>query len=256
MTTGDALVMRDVSRVLHDPTSIAGGRSAVTILRDIHLGVGRGALLQVVGPSGSGKTSLIRLINRLDDCTAGTIDVLGRRIDDWPPGLLRRRVGMVFQRPTLLGRSVRDNLRLPILLRGQQPDENERAIEEAIDLAGCERSWMERDASQLSAGQQQRVSLARSLVAGPDILLLDEPTGALDPPAADRLLDRLGELRRTRSMTIILTTHRIDEARRLGGAMVVLIDGRIAASGSVATLLDDPPDGPAGAFLTRRSTDA
>ena len=92
-------------------------RNSAHILEGVDLTVERGTVLQVVGPSGSGKTSLIRIVNRLDESTAGTIEVLGRSIRDWDPRELRRRVSLVFQEPTLLGLSVRDNLRLPLGVR-------------------------------------------------------------------------------------------------------------------------------------------
>ena len=207
-------------------------------------------MLQVVGPSGSGKTSLIRLVNRLDESTAGMIEVLGRPIRDWAPCDLRRSVSMVFQEPTLLGLSVRENLCLPMEFDGARSDDGyESGLEKASVLAGVEADWMDRKESELSVGQKQRVSLARSLMTSPDVLLLDEPTSGLDPRSAEGLLDRLGAVHEESGLTMIIVTHRLDEAQRLGGRMIVLIDGAVGAVGDVAQLTTDPPIGPVRDFL-------
>ena len=243
--------MRGVGRAVR---AAPGDDGVVEILRDLDFVVERGGIAHVVGPSGSGKTSLLRLVNRLDESTGGTIEVLGRPIDAWPVRDLRRRVAMVFQEPSLLGLSVGANLRLPFELHGRvTPAEMDAAIERAMTLAGADAAWLDRDAARLSTGQKQRVSLARALAAGPDILLLDEPTAALDPRTAEQLLERLDGLCRAGTMTIIMSTHRIDEARRLGGTMLVLMEGRVAASGPVGELLADPSAPEVRAFFEREA---
>ncbi len=228
-------------------------RNAAHILEGVNLTVERGTVLQVVGPSGSGKTSLIRIVNRLDESTAGTIEVLGRSIRDWDPRELRRRVSIVFQEPTLLGLSVRDNLRLPLEFGGPgSADGYEFRMERALKLAGLEADWMEREESELSVGQKQRVSLARSLMTDPDVLLLDEPTSGLDPRSAESLLDRLHEVHEESGRTMIIVTHRLDEVRRLGGRMAVMIGGALAGVGEADELTDNPPEGPIRDFLVTR----
>ncbi len=231
-------------------------RNSATILEGVNLTVERGTVLQLVGPSGSGKTSLIRLVNRLDESTTGTIDVLGRSIRDWAPCELRQRVSIVFQEPTLLGLSVRENLRLPMEFAGAGSEDGyEFRMERALKLAGLEADWMERDESELSVGQKQRVSLARSLMTEPDVLLLDEPTSGLDPRSAESLLDRLRGVHEESGLTMIIVTHRLDEVRRLGGRMAVMISGGVAAEGEVSELTDNPPAGPIRDFLVGVETD-
>lgn len=242
-----AVVMRGVVReVVNGPT--CNGRP-LRLLDGIDLMVPRCGMLHVVGPSGAGKSSLIRLMNHLDPPTAGRIEVLGRAIDRWPPRRLRQRVAMVFQEPSLLYLTVRENLRLPFRLSGSEPADIGLQIEKAIRLVGLDTGVLEREAAQLSVGQKQRVTLARALITEPDILLLDEPTAALDPRTAEQLLASLAALQRRRSLAIVMVTHRLAEARQLGGQMLVLIDGRAAALGDVNRLLSRPPDGEVRDFL-------
>ena len=226
--------------------------ASARILDDIHLTVPRGGLLHVVGPSGAGKSSLIRLINRLDEATAGRIEVLGRPLETWPPRDLRRCVAMVFQEPSLLGLTIRENLQLPFHLNGPMPHDIDARIEQALNLAALEATLLDRDAAQLSVGQKQRATLARALITEPQILLLDEPTAGLDARAAEQLLQSVADLRRTRAMSIVMVTHRITEARMLGGDMLVLIDGRIAAKDEAERLLAAPPAGAVGELLRNK----
>lgn len=226
--------MRGVVREVVDDT---GAASTVRLLDDVGLEVTRGGLLHVVGPSGAGKSTLVRLINRMDEATAGSIDVLGQPISAWPVRELRQRVAMAFQESSLLGMSVRRNLRLRFDLCGDTPSDLDERIGGVLDLVGLDDEVLERDASQLSVGQKQRVALGRALIGEPDVLLLDEPTSGLDPRLAEQLLDRLGEIRESRELTMVMVTHRLEEARRMGGELAVIIDGRIEASGAVEAVI-------------------
>ncbi len=230
-------------------TRVGQGDDARTVLRGVDLTVPEGSLMHLVGPSGSGKSSMIRLINRLDEASAGSIDVLGRPIADWPVRQLRRAVAMVFQEPTLLDMDVQENLGLPFQLNGSEPADIDQRVEHAMQLAGADAELLNRRTDELSVGQKQRITLARALITRPQVLLLDEPTSGLDRRTAEALLDRLGELVDARHMTMIIVTHRLEEARRMGGRMAVVIDGRVEAADEVGRLLDDPPPGPACAFV-------
>lgn len=242
-----AVVMDQVGRTVADVRG--DGRGDVRVLREVDLTVERGRMLHIVGPSGAGKSSLIRLINRLDEATTGRIEVLGRTIGDWTISQLRRRAAMVFQVPVLLDCTAVENLRLPFELHGHVPDDFERRTGEAMGLAGADMDWLGRDTAVLSVGQQQRVALARALITEPDILLLDEPTAALDVRTSEQLLASIAELQQTNGLTVISATHRIEEARRLGGDMAVIIDGHIEAAGDVQQLLDQPPGDAVRQFL-------
>jgi len=209
----------------------------VRLLDRVDLKVAQGGLLHVVGPSGAGKSTLVRLINRMDEATDGSIDVLGRPISSWPVRELRRRVAMAFQESSLLGISVRQNLRLRFDLCGDPPTDLDERMAGVLDLVGLGDDVLDRDASRLSVGQKQRVALGRALIGEPDVLLLDEPTSSLDPRLAEQLLDRLTSIRRTRELTMVMVTHRFEEARRMGGDLAVMIDGRIEAFGTVESVI-------------------
>jgi ABC-type methionine transport system ATPase subunit len=226
--------MRGVVREVVDGT---GANTPVRLLDGIEFELVRGGLLHIVGPSGAGKSTLVRLINRMDETTAGSIDVLGRPIASWRVRELRQRVAMAFQESSLLGMSVRQNLRLRFDLCGDPPPDIDDRMTAMLDLVGLEAEALDRDASQLSVGQKQRVALGRALIGQPDLLLLDEPTSGLDPRLAERLLDRLSAIRRSKQLTMVMVTHRLEEARRMGGQMAVLIDGRIEAFGTVESVI-------------------
>ena len=226
--------MRGVVREVVDDTREG---TPVRLLDRVDLEVARGGLLHVVGPSGAGKSTLVRLINRMDEATDGSIDVLGRPISSWPVRELRRRVAMAFQESSLLGISVRQNLRLRFDLCGDPPTDLDERMAGVLDLVGLGDDVLDRDASRLSVGQKQRVALGRALIGEPDVLLLDEPTSSLDPRLAEQLLDRLTSIRRTRGLTMVMVTHRFEEARRMGGDLAVMIDGRIEAFGTVESVI-------------------
>ncbi len=254
MAMSDAVAMLGVSRSVQSWDAAGQAVESVTLLRDITLSVPAGGVLLIAGPSGSGKSTLIRLINRLDDATAGTVTILGRGVTDWPVRELRRKAAFVFQEPSLGQETVRENLRLPFVLSREMPADIDARIARAMEQAELEPGFLDRGAGQLSVGQKQRVTLARALITEPEILLLDEPTSSLDARTASELLNSLAGIQRDRnargqSLTVILVTHRLTEARRMGGDLAVLIDGQLASLGPVAQMLDEPPAGPAGEFL-------
>jgi D-methionine transport system ATP-binding protein len=226
--------MRGVVREVADDTR---NGASVRLLDRIDLEVARGGLLHIVGPSGAGKSTLVRLINRMDEATEGSIDVLGRPISSWSVRELRQRVAMAFQESSLLGMSVRQNLRLRFDLCGETPSDLDGRMMDVLELVGLDDGVLDRDGSRLSVGQKQRVALGRALIGQPDVLLLDEPTSSLDPRLAEQLLDHLTSIRRTRELTMVMVTHRFEEARRMGGELAVIIDGRIKAFGTVESVI-------------------
>jgi D-methionine transport system ATP-binding protein len=242
-----AILMQGVALEVADA---AAAVSPVRLLHEIDLHVPSGGLLHILGPSGAGKSSLIRLINRLDEATSGSVDVLGRRVQEWPVRELRRRVAIAFQESSLLGLTVRENLSLPFELGGSKPPDLDRRVGEALGLAGLGPEMLDRDATRLSVGQKQRVALARALIGEPEVLLLDEPTSGLDPRTAERLLDSIAGIREGRRLSIVMVTHRLEEARRLGGDLVVLIEGRVEAHGAVEAVVASPPNGRVRHFLS------
>lgn len=204
------------------------------IVHDISLGVNRGELLGLVGASGSGKSSLLRLLNRLDEPTAGTVYLEDQDYRQIPPRELRRRVGMVTQRPFLFPGDVAANLRFGPSQRGESlADAQIASLLERVGLPG----FAARNVANLSGGEQQRVSLARALANQPEILLLDEPTSALDEQAKTGVELLIRNLVSANGYTFVLVTHDRDQARRLCDRVALIDAGRLVQSGTPAELL-------------------
>ena len=195
-----------------------------------------------VGSSGCGKTTLLRMINRMVDPTGGQILIDGEVVGDVEPVALRRRIGYVMQNSGLLPhRTVVDNVAtVPVLTGTPKAKAREDALG-LLDRVGLDRSLANRYPAQLSGGQQQRVGVARGLAADPNILLMDEPFGAVDPIVREELQQELLRLQREIGKTIVFVTHDIDEAFLLGTQVVILQrGGRIAQIGSPQEILANP----------------
>ena len=197
-----------------------------------------------VGSSGSGKTTLLRMINRMVDPTSGTIEIDGVDIATLAPVNLRRSIGYVMQNSGLLPhRTVVNNVATVPLLRGvprRKARENALAL---LDTVGLDRSLADRYPSQLSGGQQQRVGVARGLAVDPNILLMDEPFGAVDPIVRAELQQELRRLQVELDKTVVFVTHDIEEAFLLGDQVVILrTGGQIAQVGTPSEILANPAD--------------
>ena len=212
-------------------------KSGRVLLRDIDLVLPRGRITVLLGSSGAGKTSLLRLLNRLDDPAAGEISYLDRSLDGYPVTELRRRVGFVFQTPVMFAGSVLDNLREAAEIAGLDDQEFPDRARGALELAGLDPALQDRPSHELSVGEQQRATLARTLIGGPEVLLLDEPTSALDPESSEFLLDSIQRLRAERGMTVILSTHRHYEAAAIADEAVRLSGGAVEEFGEAADVL-------------------
>jgi putative ABC transport system ATP-binding protein len=173
----------------------------------------------LLGPSGSGKSTLLRLLNRLADPDAGVVRFHGTDVRELDPLELRRRVGLVPQLPAPVPGSVADNIGFGPSLDGRDVDP-----EAPVRLAGLDPSFLDRDASRLSVGEQQRVMLARALALEPEVLLLDEPTASLDAAATEAVESALRDLH---GVSLILVTHDPGQADRLAERTIQLSDGRI-----------------------------
>ncbi|HEY9478381.1 MAG TPA: ATP-binding cassette domain-containing protein [Microbacteriaceae bacterium] len=196
----------------------------------------------LVGSSGSGKTTLLRMINRMVEVTSGTIQIDGDDIAALEPVALRRRIGYVMQNSGLLPHfTVIDNVATVPVLSGVKRREARKQAMLLLDTVGLDRSLAERYPSQLSGGQQQRVGVARGLAADPNILLMDEPFGAVDPIVRAELQVELLRLQRELDKTVVFVTHDIDEAFLLGDQVVILeAGGKIAQVGSPTEIIADP----------------
>ncbi len=219
----------------------AGGADAVV---DLDLVIPAHQVTVLVGSSGSGKTTVLRMINRMVDPTAGTVLIDDDDVAGLDPVRLRRRVGYVMQSSGLLPhRRVLDNVATVLRLNGMaRRDAQTRALE-TMDTVGLDRAMADRYPHQLSGGQQQRVGVARALAADPNILLMDEPFGAVDPIVRTDLQDELLRIQSQLAKTIVLVTHDIDEAFRVGDRVVILREGgRIAQQGTPAEIMAAPAD--------------
>jgi len=196
----------------------------------------------LVGSSGSGKTTLLRMINRMVDPTSGSILIDGDDIAAMEPVALRRRIGYVMQNSGLLPhRRVIDNIATVPRLSGVPKAEAHAHALELMDTVGLDRSLAARYPSQLSGGQQQRVGVARGLAVDPNILLMDEPFGAVDPIVRADLQQELLRLQRELGKTVVFVTHDIDEAFLLGDQVVILERGaKIAQVGHPREILANP----------------
>ncbi len=205
-----------------------------TLVADVSIEVRVEEVFVVFGPSGSGKSSLLRLLNRLDEPTGGTVYLDGTDYRTIDPRTLRRRVGWVPQRPTLIEGTVAENVAWGPTLRDEPVDE--ARLHELLDRLGLS-GFADRKADRLSGGEAQRVAIARTLFNDPDVVLLDEPASSLDAAAADRVESLLADVMAAYALTAVLVTHDADRARRLGHRGVRLRDGGGVATGSLDALL-------------------
>jgi putative ABC transport system ATP-binding protein len=212
------------------------GRSvpAKVLVAEATFEVSKGETLAIVGPSGSGKSSLLRLLNRLDEPTSGTVFLEAVDYKQLPPRQLRQRVGMVMQRPFLFPGTVADNLRFGPKQRGEQlSDVRVEELLVGVGLAGCG----SRSVANLSGGEAQRVSFARTLANSPEVLLLDEPTSSLDEDSKHEVEAIVRQIGQERGILCVLVTHDTAQAARLAQRALLLEAGRIVRSGAVAEVL-------------------
>jgi len=205
----------------------------------------------LVGSSGSGKTTILRMVNRMVEPTSGTVEIDGVDVRRRDAVELRRGIGYVMQSAGLLPhRRVLENVTTVLRLRKVPRDEARERGLQLMDTVGLDRSLAQRYPRQLSGGQQQRVGVARALATDPNILLMDEPFGAVDPIVRTELQDELLRLQRELAKTIVFVTHDVDEAFRLGDRVVILErGGRIAQQGSPAELLASPASDFVASFI-------
>lgn len=204
------------------------------ILKDISFEVTAGERVAVFGPSGAGKSTLIRLLNRLDEPTSGTVYVMNEDYRQIPPRSLRRRLGMVMQQPYLFPGTVAENLRYGPNAHGEKlSDERIEALLGGVDLAG----FATREASTLSGGEAQRVNLARTLANDPEMLLLDEPTSSLDQAARREVEETIRSVLDARQVTCLLVSHDREQVQRMVDRVILLESGVLADDGPVEEVL-------------------
>jgi osmoprotectant transport system ATP-binding protein len=215
-------------------------------VHELDMEIGRGELVVLVGPSGCGKSTTLKMINRLIEPTSGTIEIDGKDVTGSDPVKLRRGIGYVIQQIGLFPhQKVVTNVMTVPLLYGESKAVARKRAHELLDLVGLDPdTYGERYPQQLSGGQRQRVGVARALAANPPVLLMDEPFGAVDPVVRVRLQDEFLRLQHELGKTVVMVTHDIDEAVRMGDRVAVFATGgRLAQYGTPAELLGHPADG-------------
>ena len=226
---------------LHDVTKRFGTHTAVD---GISLSIPAGQVCVLVGTSGCGKSTTLRMINRLIEHSAGEIHIDGQQIRSFNEQALRRRIGYAIQSIGLFPHwNVARNIACVPRLLGWSDTDIDVRTGELMDLLGLDRAeFADKYPDQLSGGQAQRVGVARALAADPDILLMDEPFGALDPITREGLQDELLRIQDRLRKTIVFVTHDMDEALKLADHIVVMHRGRIVQQGNPEAILEKPAD--------------
>ncbi|HUX05530.1 MAG TPA: phosphate ABC transporter ATP-binding protein PstB [Acidimicrobiales bacterium] len=222
-----------------------------SILSDVNVTFPRGTITALIGPTGSGKSTFLRTLNRMNDKVFGfrhSGDVLLDGASIWDPSLdlltLRRRVGMVFQRPNPFPMSIRDNVvagaKAHGIAKGKQLDVVAETRLREVGLWDAVKDRLNDSPYRLSGGQQQLLCLARALAVGPEMLLLDEPTSALDPLSTESVEQLMRQM--TPALTLVVVTHNLGQARRVSDKTMFFYDGHLVEYGDTAQVFEHPSE--------------
>jgi len=222
-----------------------GGRNTLEV---DSLDISRGETLTVVGPNGAGKSTLLLALAHLLKPASGDILFDGKSVANWNDLEYRRKISYVFQAPLLMDMSVEQNVGLGLKFRGVPKEETQERVGKWIKAMGIE-SLSKRRAGELSGGEAQRVSLARAFVLEPELLLLDEPFSALDPPTRVKLQDDLIAILAEDHRTAVFVTHNLNEAAKLSHRVAVVVGGVLRQVGTVREIKMHPADEAVEAFL-------
>lgn len=221
------------------------GRDALIINS---LQIQRGETLAIVGPNGAGKSTLLLALAQLIKPASGQIIFNGSPISHMDDLEYRRKISFVFQDPLLMDMTVENNIALGLKFRGTDKEETRTRVDRWSKAMGVE-SLLERRAGQLSGGEAQRVSLARAFVLDPELLLMDEPFSAVDPPTRAQLLKDLSNLLSQDHRTTIIVTHNLKEAAQVGDRVAVIINGELKQVGIPKEIKAKPADKSVKEFL-------
>jgi len=225
-----------------------------TAVDQLSLEVKTGELLVYIGPSGCGKTTTLRMVNRLEEPTSGSIQIDGQDIKSYNSDQLRRGIGYTVQQTGLFPHmTIRDNIDVVPKLLGWPKAKREARIRELLSLVDMSYDeFAHRYPRQLSGGQQQRIGVLRSLAADPPIILMDEPFGALDPISREVLQNELKTLQSRLQKTIIFVTHDMDEALRIGDRVAVFQQGKLVQLGTPEDIVQRPSNDFVASFVGRK----
>jgi osmoprotectant transport system ATP-binding protein len=212
-----------------------------TAVKNLNLKLEQGKITMFIGPSGCGKTTSLKMINRLIEPSSGDIFINGEAVNKLDPVLLRRKIGYAIQEVGLFPHlDVYNNIAVVPHLEKWDEERIKNRVEELLELLTLDSSYMYKYPCQLSGGERQRVGLARALAVNPDIVLMDEPFGSIDPINRGKLHEVFIEIQEEIKKTIAFVTHDINEAIKLGDNIVILKDGEIIQSNSVDAVLAKP----------------
>jgi ABC-type sulfate/molybdate transport systems ATPase subunit len=223
-------------------------RNGINTLRIDALDIQHSETLAVVGPNGAGKSTLLLALARLLKPVHGEIIYGGKSLKQWDELEYRRKISFVFQSPLLMDMTVEQNVALGLKFRGIARKEIQERVVKWMQQLGVE-SLSKRRASQLSGGEAQRVSLARAFVLEPELLLLDEPFSALDPPTRAKLIEDLSALLKEGHLTAVFVTHNLNEATKLSHRIAVIVGGMLRQVGTAKQIKSRPADETVAAFL-------
>ncbi|MCG8484894.1 MAG: ATP-binding cassette domain-containing protein [Clostridia bacterium] len=219
------------------------------VIDDLNLSIKEGEFVTILGPSGCGKTTLLKMVNKLIIPDKGAVYVRGKALEEWDTIKLRRSIGYVIQQIGLLPHiTIEDNINYVLSISNGNNYPKKRA-KELIQLVGLTQNYLTKYPRQLSGGQKQRIGVARALAADPDIILMDEPFGAVDEITRTQLQDEFVEIQEKLKKTILLVTHDIQEAVKLGTKIVLLNNGKIEQVGSTKDLVFNPKSDFVKSFL-------
>jgi len=225
----------------------------VAVLTDVSFEIGKGELVVLIGPSGCGKTTLLKIINRLIRPSSGNVYLNGESIFDKDEIELRRNIGYVIQQTGLFPHmTVRQNIEIiPRLQRKDKRQIAEKSLQ-LMEMVGLEPDlYLDRYPSQLSGGQQQRIGVARAFACDPEVILMDEPFSALDPPTRLQLQEELAQLHANVRKTIVFVTHDMDEAVKIADRICILNEGGVVQYDTVEAIMKNPANDFVAAFIGR-----
>lgn len=227
-----AIEFKDVKKVYGD----------TTVVNRFSLTIAEGEFITMIGSSGCGKTTILKMINGLVIPDEGTVLVGGKDIRNEDLITLRRNIGYAIQGSVLFPHmTVEENISyVPNLLNKKDKQKTKKAVQKWMDIVGLEKDMLNRYPSELSGGQQQRVGIARALAASPDILLMDEPFGAVDEITRVQLQEEIQRIYKQTNITVVFVTHDIAEAVKLGTKMIVMDQGTIHQYDEPANILENP----------------
>ena len=223
-----------ILEIRHLVREVCTDNGNLRVVDDISFAFEPGEIYTILGPSGAGKSSLLRILNRLDEPTSGEVLFHGQDYRLLPPPELRQKVGYLLQVPYMFPGTVADNVRYA------RADLSDDAVGELLKLASFKVDKRDQTVDNLSVGEQQRVALARLLATEPTVMLLDEPTAALDPTYTELIEKAIRRIVDERGVTAIMVSHHPEQARPMHGEGLLLVGGRLVETGPIGALLDHP----------------